>query len=314
VTNVAVLAGGVGAARLLRGMIRALPPTDVTAIVNVGDDMELHGLHISPDLDTVTYTLAEAINTETGWGLSGETWQAMDSLARYGGITWFGLGDKDLATHMYRTQRLREGASLSEITAHIARSWDLDLTIVPVSDDELRTHVTLVDEGEVTFQEYFVERQHNVAVEAVRFAGAESATPAPGVIDALTSAEVIVVAPSNPVVSIGPLLAVPGIREVLTERRDRVVAVSPIVGGKALKGPADRLLTELGHEASAVGVARMYQPFASVLAIDTVDAALAPDIAAAGITPLVAPTIMTDADIAAQLCATLIDSIVKGSS
>lgn len=313
-TNVAVLAGGVGAARLLRGMIRALPPTDVTAIVNVGDDMELHGLHISPDLDTVTYTLAEAINTETGWGLSGETWQAMDSLARYGGITWFGLGDKDLATHMYRTQRLREGASLSEITAHIARSWDLDLTIVPVSDDELRTHVTLVDEGEVTFQEYFVERQHNVAVEAVRFAGAESATPAPGVIDALTSAEVIVVAPSNPVVSIGPLLAVPGIREVLTERRDRVVAVSPIVGGKALKGPADRLLTELGHEASAVGVARMYQPFASVLAIDTVDAALAPDIAAAGITPLVAPTIMTDADIAAQLCATLIDSIVKGSS
>ncbi len=308
--SVAVLCGGVGAARLLTGMVRAVPPADVTAIVNVADDMVLHGLAISPDLDTVVYTVAGAIDPERGWGLRDESWQAMASLERYGGATWFGLGDRDLGTHLYRTQRASEGAALSTVTAEIARAWGLELAVVPVTDDPVRTMLTLaVDSGaddrsgeEVAFQDYFVARQHAVPVTSVRFAGAEAAAPAPGVLEALTGADTVVVAPSNPIVSIGPVLAVPGVRDAVAARRDSVVAISPIVGGKALKGPADRLLRELGHDDSVVGVARLYAPFAGTLVVDTADAEHADAVRAAGLRCVVTDTIMRDPDAASALC------------
>jgi LPPG:FO 2-phospho-L-lactate transferase len=289
-----VICGGVGAARLLRGLTRAVPGPGLVAIANVGDDLNLHGLHISPDLDTITYTLADAVSAERGWGLEGETWQAMAMVGRYGGVDWFSLGDRDLGTHLFRTQRLAEGATLSEVTAEILAAWGLDLTVLPVTDDRLRTMVTTVDEGEIGFQEYFVRRRHGVAVMAVRFDGAESTRPAPGVLHAIETAEHVVVAPSNPVVSIDPVLAVPGVRAALAARRDQVVAVSPIIGGKALKGPADRLLVELGREASARAVAEWYRDVVGTLVVDTVDAGLAPAIEALGVRCLVAPTIMRD--------------------
>jgi LPPG:FO 2-phospho-L-lactate transferase len=310
--RVAVLCGGVGAARLLAGLVRAVPPADVTAVVNVADDMVLHGLAISPDLDTVVYTVAGAIDPERGWGLRDETWHAMASLERYGGATWFGLGDRDLGTHLYRTQRLAEGAPLSTVTAEIARAWGLGLAVVPVTDDPVRTMITLAggeegDDGaatggEIAFQDYFVARRHAVPVASVRFAGADRSAPAPGVLDALAGADVVVVAPSNPVVSIGPVLAVPGVREAIAARRDSVVAVSPLVGGRALKGPADRLLRELGHDASVVGVARLYAPVAGTLVVDTVDEHHVDAVRAAGLRCAVTDTIMRDPDAAAALC------------
>jgi LPPG:FO 2-phospho-L-lactate transferase len=296
------LAGGVGAARLLAGLVGVVEPAQITAVVNTGDDVELHGLHVSPDLDTVTYTLAGAINPETGWGLAGETWHAMEALGRYGGITWFNLGDKDLATHLYRTQRLRDGAPLSAVTAEITAAWGLGLRLVPVTDDRLETRVTLADEHvEIGFQEYFVQRRHSVPVSSVRFAGAEDAKPAPGVLDAIAGCDRLVICPSNPIVSIGPLLAVPGVRAAVEARRDDCVAVSPIVAGAALKGPADRLLTELGHEASVVGVARLYAPLAATLLIDSADADLAAAVEAEGVRAVVTPTVMTGPDEAAAL-------------
>ena len=273
--GVVTLAGGVGAAKLLTGLIRAHPPHELLAVVNTADDTVLHGLHISPDLDTVVYTLADAVNPDTGWGLAGETWQAMDALDRYGGITWFRLGDRDLATHLYRTHRLGEGADLTTVTAEIATSWGLKLTVLPVTNDRIETRVTTADEGEIGFQDYFVRRRHDVEVSAVRVAGSDRALPSPGLVDALGAARLIVIAPSNPIVSIGPVLEVPGVREAVAARRDAVVAVSPIVGGAALKGPADRLMRELGHESSVVGVARLYRDIASTLVIDEADAHLA---------------------------------------
>ncbi|MFT7601403.1 MAG: LPPG:FO 2-phospho-L-lactate transferase [Acidimicrobiales bacterium] len=299
--TIAVLCGGVGAARLLRGMTQVVPGSDLVAIVNVGDDLELHGLHVSPDIDTITYTLSEAVSAERGWGLEGETWQAMEMLQKLGGVDWFSLGDRDLGTHLYRTHRLSEGASLHEITDEIATAWGLDLTLTPVTNDRLRTLVTTVDEGEITFQEYFVRRQHDVAVTAVRFDGAEASRPAPGVLEALARASKIVIAPSNPVVSIDPVLAVPGIEDILRARRDDVIAVSPIIGGKALKGPADRLLTELGRQSTAAGVAEWYREVVGTLVIDEIDASLESDVASHGVRCIVAPTIMSDAATAADL-------------
>lgn len=305
---VAVLCGGVGAARLLAGMVRAVRPAEVTAIVNVGDDMVLHGLAISPDLDTVVYTVAGAIDADRGWGLRDETWQAMATLGRYGGQTWFSLGDRDLGTHLYRSQRLAEGATLSTATAEIARAWGLDLAVVPVSDDPVRTMITLAATGEETsFQDYFVARRHAEPVAAVRVAGAAEAAPAPGVVEAIRAADRVVVAPSNPIVSIGPVMAVPGVREAVTARRDAVVAISPLVGGRALKGPADRLLRELGHDDSVIGVARLYAPFAGTLIVDTADAEHADAVRAAGLRCVVTDTIMRDPDAAAALCAVALD-------
>jgi LPPG:FO 2-phospho-L-lactate transferase len=298
---ITVLAGGVGAARLLAGLIQVVDRAELTAVVNTGDDLVLHGLEISPDLDTVTYTLSGAIDPERGWGLAGETWQAMESLRRLGGEAWFNLGDRDLGTHLYRTTRRHEGATLTEVTAEITAAWELGLRLLPVTDDPLRTRVTVEGDGEISFQEYFVHRQHSVAVSAVRFAGADESRPAPGVLDAISSADRLVIAPSNQIVSIGPLLAVPGVRDALVARRDDVVAVSPIVAGAALKGPADRLMTELGHEASVVGVARIYAELAATLVIDEADADLAPAVEAEGVRCIVAPTVMSSPERAAAL-------------
>ena len=294
------LAGGVGAARMLRGLVAVVPPSQVTAVVNTGDDVVLHGLHVSPDLDTVTYTLAGAINPETGWGLVDETWNAMASLEHYGGLTWFRLGDRDLGTHLYRTQRLREGATLSTVTAEVAAAWGVEVRLLPMSDDRVETRLTVEDE-EIGFQDYFVGRRHAVPVSAVRYDGVETAAAAPGVIEALGQAERIVVCPSNPIVSIGPVLAVTGIEQAVASRRDDVVAVSPIVAGAALKGPADRLLRELGHEPSVVGVARLYAPFAATLVIDVADAESAAAVEAEGVRCVVCPTVMSSPEAAAEL-------------
>lgn len=299
------LAGGVGAARMLAGLMQVVPHGRLVAVVNVGDDLELHGLRISPDLDTITYTLAGAINPQTGWGLVDETWQARSMLEQYGGVSWFGLGDRDLGTHLYRTQRLAEGADLATVTDEITRSWGLEVRLIPVTCDPLRTRVTLASDDpatpdspglpagtEISFQEYFVQRHHAVPISGLRFAGAEAARPTHGVLEVIATADTIVIAPSNPLVSIDPVLAVPGVREAVTARRDRVVAVSPIVAGAALKGPADRLMRELGHEPSVVGVARLYRDIAATLVIDEADAGSASAVEEEGMRCVVTPTIM----------------------
>jgi LPPG:FO 2-phospho-L-lactate transferase len=314
------LAGGVGAARLLRGLVEVIPPSVVTAVVNTGDDVVLHGLSVSPDIDTVTYTLAGAGDAGRGWGLAGDSWAVMEALERYGdqappesraGETWFRLGDRDLATHLYRTQRLGEQATLSEVTQEIARAWSVAVRLLPMSDDRVETRVTVhgPEPGtsvEMGFQDYFVGRHHAVPAEAVRFIGADEAEPAPGVLEAIGAAERVVICPSNPVVSIGPVLAVPGVRPAVVARRDDVVAVSPIVAGAALRGPADRLMAELGHEASVVGVARLYAPLASTLVIDEADAALADAVEAEGLRCVVAPTVMAGPAEAASLAGTVL--------
>jgi len=309
------LCGGVGAARMLSGLVHVVPPADITGIVNVGDDMVLHGLHISPDLDTVTYTLAGMDNRDTGWGIAGESWAVMDELARLGGADWFRLGDRDLATHLYRTGRLQAGEPLSSVTAALCRRRGVAVRLLPVTDDPLRTRVTLAEDTalgpagtEVGFQDYFVRLAHDVAVRDVRFEGGTAARPAPGVTESLERADTIVVCPSNPVVSIGPLLAVPGVREALVARREQVVAVSPIVAGTALKGPADRLMTELGTEASVVGVARLYAPWAATLVVDTADAARGADVEAEGVRCVVTPTVMSSPERAAGLARVVVDA------
>jgi LPPG:FO 2-phospho-L-lactate transferase len=307
--RVAVLSGGVGAARFLAGLVAAVDdPRAVTAVVNVGDDCTMHGLSISPDLDTITYTLAGAIDPGRGWGLVDESWRAMAALERFERVRpagssaaarWFGLGDQDLATHFYRTARLREGASLTTVTDEIRRAWDVPISIVPASDDRWSTVVDTPEHGELAFQDYFVRLRHDVAVRGVRFEGdARLADAAHG---ALTDADVIVVAPSNPLVSIGPIIALPGVRELLTARRERVVAVSPIVGGAALKGPADRMMAELAHEASVVGVASLYSPFASSLIVDPVDGEHVARIVAEGMAAIVTPSVMSTPEIAREL-------------
>ncbi|MDE3204339.1 MAG: 2-phospho-L-lactate transferase [Acidobacteriota bacterium] len=303
---IVALAGGVGAARMLGGLVQVVPPEQVTAVVNTGDDTVMHGLYISPDLDTVTYTLAGMINPATGWGLRDETWAAMEELRRYsdGRLAWFNLGDRDLGTHLYRTSRQREGAPLSTVAAEIAARWEVGVRLLPMSDDRVETRVVL-DEGadgrEVGFQEYFVGARHDVPIRAVRLAGIETARPAPGVLEAVAGAATVVICPSNPVVSIGPVLAVPGIAEAVTARRADVVAVSPIIAGRALKGPADRMLAELGHESSVVGVARMWAPYAATLVIDTADAGMAAQVEAEGMRAVVGPTVMSGPDQAAAL-------------
>jgi LPPG:FO 2-phospho-L-lactate transferase len=306
---ICVLAGGVGAARLLAGLVQVVPPNEITVVGNVGDDLVLHGLHISPDLDTITYTLADQVDPERGWGLRDETWQAMDMVGRYGGVSWFNLGDRDLGTHLFRTHRLSEGATLSEATAEIVAAWQLGFRLLPVTDDPLRTRVTVQDpdgDREVGFQEWFVQRHHDVTVHDLRFVGADEASPAPGVLEALIEADVVVVAPSNPLVSIGPLLAVPGVEDAVRSVRHKVVAVSPIVAGAALKGPADRLMRDMGHEPSVVGVARLYRELAATLVVDDADAGLAPAVEAEGMAAVVSPTVMSTPAIAAALGRTLL--------
>ncbi len=308
---IAAIAGGVGAARMLRGLITAVDPQTLSVVVNTGDDARFHGLHVSPDVDTVVYTTSGAIDPERGWGLAGETWTAMGALARYapfGAVDWFNLGDRDLATHLWRTGRLVDGASLTEVTADLASAWGLTFRLLPMSDDPVSTVVDTAD-GPLAFQEYFVRHRHSVPVTGVRFVGIGSARPGPSVLATLEGAEAIIVCPSNPIVSIGPVLAVDGVREVLERRRERVVAVSPIVAGAALKGPADRMLTELGHEASVVGVARLYAPFCSVLVIDHADVDSVAAVEACGVRAVVTDTIMRTPAVAATLSRTALAAL-----
>ena len=311
----AALAGGIGAARFLRGLVQVVPPEDVTVVVNTGDDDWFHGLLVCPDLDSVTYTLAGAENPETGWGLAGETFATMDALERFGAPTWFRLGDRDLATHLYRTQRLREGgASLSEVAAELAAAWDVRARLVPMSDDPVATRIDarVPDRPGITelhMEEWFVQHRAEPPVVAVRFDGATTAAPAPGVLAALDAAETILVCPSNPVISIGPILAVPGIRDVLVRRRDRVVGVSPIIAGAPVKGPADRLMGPLGIEVSCVGVAHAYADFCGTLVIDAGDAHRAAEVEAQGVRAVVADTLMRDARVAAALARHTLDAV-----
>ncbi len=309
----AALAGGVGAARFLRGLVQVVPPDDITVIVNTGDDDWFHGLLVCPDLDTVTYTLAGVENPDTGWGLAGETFAANQALERYGRPTWFGLGDRDLATHLYRSDRVRAGASLSTIAAEIAAAWDVRSRLLPMSDDPVSTRIDVrTSEGSVSelhMQEWFVRERAEPPVAAVRFEGVERAAAAPGVFEALDQAETIVVCPSNPVISIGPILAVPGMRDALRRRRDRVVGVSPIIAGAPVKGPADRLMGPLGMEVSCVGVARAYRDFCSALVIDGGDAVRAPEVEALGVHAVVTDTLMRDARVAAALARNTLDAV-----
>ena len=310
---VAALAGGVGAARLLRGLAGVVPPAAVTAVVNTADDLVLHGLHVSPDLDTVVYTLGGANDDERGWGLAGETWSAMEALERYGGQTWFRLGDRDLATHLYRTQRLAEQVTLTEVTAELAAAWSVEVRVLPMTEERVETRITVAGprpgtSEELGFQEWFVGRRHAVAVEAVRFDGVEEAHPGPGVLDAIRRAERVVICPSNPIVSIAPVLAVAGVADAVRARRDDTVAVSPIVAGAALRGPADRLLAELGHESSVVGVARLYAPLAGCLVVDEADAGLAGAVEAEGMRCVVAPAVMLGRPEAEALARIVVDA------
>jgi len=309
------LAGGVGAARFLRGLMQVVVPEDVTVVVNTGDDDWFHGLLVCPDLDSVTYTLAGAENPETGWGLADETFATMDALERFGAPTWFRLGDRDLATHLYRTQRLREGgASLSEVSSELAAAWGVRSRLLPMSDDRVATRIDARlpgddDVAELRMQEWFVQHRSEPPVVAVRFEGAATATAAPGVLEALHAAETILVCPSNPVISIGPILAVAGIRDTLVRRRDRVVGVSPIIAGAPVKGPADRLMGPLGIEVSCVGVARSYADFCGTLVIDAGDAGRAAEVEAQGVRAVVAETLMRDARVAAALARHTLDAV-----
>jgi LPPG:FO 2-phospho-L-lactate transferase len=309
--SVVVLAGGVGAARYLRHLLTVHPANSVTAIVNTGDDTVFHGLHVSPDIDTVTYTVSGAIDNQRGWGLGGETWVAMENLRRYEpyeALTWFNLGDRDLATHLWRTSRLRAGATLAEVCADQALAWELGLSLLPMTNDPVATKVQ-TPLGRLDFQEYFVRHQHGLDVSEITFDGIASATPAPGVLEAIAAADRIVIAPSNPLVSIGPVLAVDGIRGALAARRDDVVAISPIIGGAALKGPADRMLTTLGHASSCVGVASLYADIAATMIIDTVDASFADAVQAAGVRAVVCDSIMSEPGVGATLARATLQSL-----
>ncbi len=293
--RVVALAGGVGGARLAHGLQAHLRER-LTVVVNTADDLERHGLLVCPDHDTVMYTLAELANREWGWGIEGETFAAAEMLARYGEPTWFRLGDRDLATHVRRTARLRDGSRLTEVSLELSRALEVPTRILPMTDAPVRTEVR-TDDGWLEFQEYFVHRHQEPAVHEVRFRGVEAASVTPEVVDAFASADAVVIAPSNPIVSVGPILAVTGVREAIDAARGRgvpVVAVSPIVAGRALKGPADRMLASLGHEVSAVGVARLYADWLDVFVMDVLDAALAPAVAALGPQAVVVDTVMTD--------------------
>ena len=267
---VVALAGGVGAARFLDGLARVVPPARLFIIGNTGDDAEIHGLHISPDLDTVTYTLAGLADPQRGWGIRGDRFGCLEALGRLGGETWFQLGDRDLGTHLYRTDRLRQGATLTEITAEITARLGVRSKLVPMSDARVRTRICTAA-GELEFQTYFVKRRARDKVASVRFEGAAEAKPAGGVLEAIAEAEAILFCPSNPFISIHPILAVPGIREALERRRDQVAAVSPIVGGRALKGPAAAMMKSMNMRPSAAEVARLYTRLVGLFVMDEAD-------------------------------------------
>ena len=289
--RVAALAGGVGASKLLLGLYDVMDPTDLTAFVNTGDDITMHGLKISPDLDIVTYTLADLIDPKKGWGFRGETFHLLKRLAVFGRINWFNLGDRDLATHIHRTAMLADGKTLTDAAESIRVALGVKSRILPMCNEPV---LTIIESGEGTlhFQEYLVKRRAEPIVKSIRFDGVEHATPAPGVLEAIRDADRVVICPSNPLISIGPILAVAGIREALRARRETVVAICPIVGGKSLKGPSDKMLAELGHEASAKGVAKLYADFTGTFVIDPVDESQRAAIESLGMKIAVIPTVM----------------------
>jgi LPPG:FO 2-phospho-L-lactate transferase len=287
--RVTVLAGGVGGAKMADGFQQLLPPGDLSAVVNVADDFELFGLHISPDLDTVMYTLAGIADPATGWGIRDDTHRALEMLGRLGGETWFRIGDADLATHLRRTQLLADGLSLTDATRSAAADLGVASHILPATDQRVRT-LLQTDAGELDFQTYFVRRAQRDEVRAVRFDGMAQARASEAALVAVREADLVVIAPSNPIVSIGPILELPGMRAAVSTARS--VAISPIVAGRALKGPADRMLASLGHESSALGVARLYQGLVDTFVLDEADASLAPSIEALGMAAVVLPTVM----------------------
>jgi LPPG:FO 2-phospho-L-lactate transferase len=289
--TIAALAGGVGASKLLLGLYHVIDPQSLTVIVNTGDDIVLHGLKISPDFDIVTYTLAGVIDPAKGWGFRNETFHALKRLAVFGRANWFNLGDRDLATHLHRTAMLAEGRSLSDAAESIRTALGVKSRILPMSDQPVPTLID-TDEGTLHFQEYLVKRRAEPVVRGIRFDGAGTAQPAPGVLDTIREAGRILICPSNPLISIGPILAVPGIREALRTRKNDVTAVCPIVGGRSLKGPSDKMLAQLGHDPSAHGVAKLYSDVTDKFVIDPVDGSQADSIRALGMQVVVLPTVM----------------------
>jgi LPPG:FO 2-phospho-L-lactate transferase len=293
--KVAVLSGGVGGARFLRGVVELVDAADLTIVGNVGDDVEVLGLHVSPDLDSILYALTGVADEERGWGRAGESWRVLETVAGIGGESWFRLGDRDLAVHLVRTQALRAGEPLSAVTARLAAGFGLAPTLLPATDDPLRTWID-TPAGSFPFQEWFVARGHRDDVDGVRYVGAEQAAAAPGVVAALEAADVILVAPSNPYVSIAPIVAVPDIRAALQRRTAPAVAVSPLVGGRAVRGPADRMLARLAGGTTPAHVASCYQGLVDAILVDPADADGADDVRSLGIRPVVAPTLMRDGD------------------
>jgi LPPG:FO 2-phospho-L-lactate transferase len=289
--RITALGGGVGASRLLLGLYEVSDPAALTIIVNTGDDIELHGLKISPDLDIVTYTLAGIVDPAKGWGIRGETFHALKRLAGYGRANWFNLGDRDLATHIHRTALLAEGKTLADAAELIRSALGVKARILPMSNDPVPTIIES-NEGPLHFQEYLVKRRSEPVVKGIRFQGVEAAHPAPGVLEAIRVASRILICPSNPLISIGPILAVPGVREQLRVRKTHVFAVCPIVGGKSLKGPSDKMLTQLGHEATVLGVAKLYADFTGTFVIDPADQAHSAAVSTLGMKVAVLPTVM----------------------
>ena len=289
--KIAALAGGVGASKLLFGLYEAMEPAALSIIVNTGDDIELHGLKISPDLDIVTYSLAGIVDPAKGWGIRGETFHALKRLAGYGRANWFNLGDRDLATHIHRTALLAEGKTLSQAAESIRIALGVKARILPMSNDPVPTVIESI-EGPMHFQEYLVKRRAEPIVKNIRFAGVESARPAPGVLESISEAGRIIICPSNPLISIGPILAIPLVREQLRARKRDVLAVCPLVRGKSLKGPSDKMLAQQGHEATALGVAKLYADFTGTFVIDPVDRTQAPAISALGMKVAIVPTVM----------------------
>jgi len=291
----------VGAAKFLRGLVRVTGQPRLRVVVNTGDDEEFYGLHVSPDLDTIVYTLAGASNPTTGWGLEGESFNTLGALARFYGQPWFNLGDRDLATHLFRTERMRDGAPLSRITAEIARRYGVRAQVIPMSDGHVRTFVKVRGRGAMPFQEYFVRRRFRGTVERIELRGAARARPLGAALGAIRDSKAVIIAPSNPFVSIGPILALVGMREAMRRVRPRVAAISPIVGGKAIKGPAAKMLRALGHQASALGVARLYRDLCAVFVLDHADRRAAAAVEKLGMRAVVTDTIMADETRSARL-------------